>query len=277
MKEVWRLPEVSSLNGMDNEWVLKLLDGLSELERMRILMTLWRIWHVRNEIVHDKPTPPMESSGSFLCSYVESLTTIKYCLGADDVKGKHPVAEQLEGCLQPRKTKPVIVDAASSWSKPVAGTVKLNVDGSFSEATGSGGAGMVLRDDTGAVIVSACRYIPSCSSPLEAELVACREGVALARQWSNKSCTMEVDSREAVKMINSLEMDRSSLAFTVQDIKDLPKLDPRFQAVAIDRFNNQASHLLANLGRSKARTITWVGTGPNDVLSICLHEASTVA
>lgn len=59
------------------DWVLHLLDGRPELERTRILMTLWRIWHVRNEIVYDKPAPSVESSRRFLCSYVDSLMTIK--------------------------------------------------------------------------------------------------------------------------------------------------------------------------------------------------------
>ena len=49
----------------------------------------------------------------------------------------------------------------------------MNVDGSFSESTTTGGAGMVLRDHTGDVIVSACRFLSHCQSPLEAELEAC--------------------------------------------------------------------------------------------------------
>ena len=53
-----------------------------------ILMTLWRAWHVRNEIVHGKPPPPVEASRRFLLSYMESLLQIKYHSGEDMVKGK---------------------------------------------------------------------------------------------------------------------------------------------------------------------------------------------
>lgn len=63
----------------------------------------------------------------------------------------------------------------SGWMKPPAGWAKLNVDGSYVHGESMGGAGMVLRDDTGAVIFSSCRYLRSCSSPLEAEMVACLE------------------------------------------------------------------------------------------------------
>ena len=45
------------------------------------------------------------------------------------------------------------------WQSPVHGRVKLNVDGSYYEASGEAGAGMVLRDGNGAIIFSACRSL----------------------------------------------------------------------------------------------------------------------
>jgi hypothetical protein len=54
MQEVpaWPLPDVDSLANTDSEWLLHLLEGKSENMRVMILMTLWRIWHCRNEMVH---------------------------------------------------------------------------------------------------------------------------------------------------------------------------------------------------------------------------------
>lgn len=66
------------------------------------------------------------------------------------------------------------------WSKPSPGWSKLNVDGSWMANGATGGAGMILRDDQGAVIFTACRHLVYCDSPLEAELRACAEGLFLA-------------------------------------------------------------------------------------------------
>jgi hypothetical protein len=52
MREVWPLPEYISNTGP--EWLFQALDKLTEQGRMMMLMTFWRIWHVHNEVIHDK-------------------------------------------------------------------------------------------------------------------------------------------------------------------------------------------------------------------------------
>jgi hypothetical protein len=51
------------------------------------------------------------------------------------------------------------------WLKPALGWVKLTCDGSFKQEDGTAGAGMILRDDTGKVIFSACRQLFNCEDP----------------------------------------------------------------------------------------------------------------
>ena len=242
------------------------------MECTMIIMTLWRIWHVRNEVVHHKPAPPVDSSKRFLCSYIESILTIKQYPQADTTKGKMVV--DMSSTLpsfrpQPSPPRPA---RPKQWTKPPDSVLKLNVDGSYDADLGCGGAGMVLRDGTGAIIFSACRFLESCLGPLEAELVACREGVTEVLRQTNRQCIVETDCPEALNLIMQPNIDRSACTFLVQEIKDLRR-GQNLQFVAIHRDQNSVSHVLANLGRTTRRHMTWLESGPDDVLALCRLEA----
>jgi hypothetical protein len=275
MKEVWPLPSLTDLTSSGSEWLLHLLDGRAETVRVMILMTLWRIWYCRNEVVHLKPAPPIEVSKGFLCSYLQSILTIKHFPEADPAKGKTLVF--CDGNVDNMATKKAkIVVPQRPWRKPPEGHVKLNVDGSFCSKSGTGGCGVILRNDGGAVIVSASSYLPSCMCPLEAELEACRQGLALALDWSNLPCLVEMDCCEAVKMIRSGELDRSPFAGLVQEIKHLMAALHSGSIATIGREQNLVSHLLANLGRTSSRSQVWPGSGPELVLAQCHTDCSHV-
>lgn len=70
----------------------------------------------------------------------------------------------------------------SSYTKPRAGRVKLNPNGSYLE--NKWGAGMILRDSEGSIILSSCRHLFTCADALEAKLLAIKEGISLALQWN---------------------------------------------------------------------------------------------
>jgi ribonuclease HI len=270
MSEVWSLPEVSLVVNTGKEWVLNLLHGKTEMDRVRILMLLWRIWHVRNELVHSKPAPSVEASRRFLCSYVESIATIKYYPQEDCIKGKAP-ADPMQA---QSKKKEAHLEHVKRWTLPPEGWVKLNVDGSFDADSRAGGAGMVLRDDGGAIIFSACRYLMTCSSPLEAELAACMEGCALARQWSTLPCIIEMDCLEGVSRIKSETGERSDVTFLLKEIKRLMHDGVGFKVEHIRREQNFVSHALAAIGRSEARTAVWLNSGPQDIPKLCNEDCN---
>jgi hypothetical protein len=63
MSEVWPLPDLGEMTSTSTEWLLLLLDGKDETTRATILMTFWRIWHCRNEVVHHKPASGRKLAG----------------------------------------------------------------------------------------------------------------------------------------------------------------------------------------------------------------------
>ena len=69
------------------------MQDLDEVQRMRVLMVMWRCWHVRNELVHNKPAPPVEASWRFLLGYMESLIGTKQFLTGDFAKSKMVITD----------------------------------------------------------------------------------------------------------------------------------------------------------------------------------------
>lgn len=256
MSWVWSLPSQNEFLNTSREWLFQVLEPLDDVRRCMLLMTFWRVWYVRNELVHNKPAPPVEVSCRFLQSYLDSLIGIKLHANADPCKGKSVItyAKPSLPSIVPRD------EARTGWSPPEHGWVKLNSDGSF-VAVGDAGAGMILRDEAGSIIFAACRKLYSCRDALEAELCACMEGLSVAIQRSELLIIVEMDSSVAVSMVQSKEVDRSVYASIVKEIKYLRGL--RLSCIThVPRSQNRASDCLASFARLENRTMTWLGSGP---------------
>ncbi|KAM0836658.1 hypothetical protein ACQ4PT_062166 [Festuca glaucescens] len=277
MEEVWTLPSLDDVTCSDPEWLLHMLDQKPEVERTMILMTQWRIWYARNEVVHHKPMPSIESPKRFLCSYLDSLLIIKQDPGADPVKGKSVVSYGRRVKEKGKQREAACVQQPQTWTMPVRGKVKLNVDGSFCVSDGTGGTSMILRDENGSIVVSTCSFLSSCSRPLNAELESCREGIAMALEWCTLPCLIEMDCAEAVKMIKEPGINRSPFMGIVQEIKEQVVAEVGFDISIISREQNSASHILANIGRSLSSSRLWPNSGPDEVLAACQVDCNHVS
>lgn len=63
MPQLWAL-NVTTIMRHD-EWLLQVICDVDEAMRFRVLLLFWRLWHIRNELVHDKPAPPIDVSVRF--------------------------------------------------------------------------------------------------------------------------------------------------------------------------------------------------------------------
>ncbi|KAM3372416.1 hypothetical protein ACQJBY_019341 [Aegilops geniculata] len=130
---------------------------------------------------------------------------------------------------------------------------------------------MILRDSDGNIVFSACRSIRHCSGPLQAELLACHEGLNLALQWSTLPVDIEMDCMDAARLIKSPTLDSSPHMMLVQEIKRL--FGERDNSIAhVSRNQNVVRHTLAGFGRSEGRTAVWLRSGPADVPLLCRNE-----
>lgn len=101
-----------------------------------------------------------------------------------DIKGKADMnifAKKVNN-ETPKKLMPKLM-----WQPPEDGWIKINVDGSFVEATGQASSGIVIRDYLGHVLLSSWRYLFRCSSAAEA-------GLSLAVRWIESPAILESDS-----------------------------------------------------------------------------------
>lgn len=264
----WNIPKVESIRNTGPEWLFTLLEPLDETARLVVIMIMWRIWHVRNEITHDKPPPPAEASRRFLHGYITSLLCIQQCPGDNLEKGKMVVTS-----TQPSVRPSPVAKVRPRWTPPSRGWAKLNPDGSFVAPTGAAGGGMVLRDDRGDIIYSACRELRTCDNVLEAELSACREGLDLALHRTTLPIIIEMDSAEAVSMLRAPTTDRSQHRTLVEEINRLVELDAReILFTHCSRWQNIVSHELAAYGRSTPRTAVWFTAGPDFVVNLAMAE-----
>ncbi|KAM0918375.1 hypothetical protein ACQ4PT_008932 [Festuca glaucescens] len=141
------------------------------------LMLLLRVWHVHNELTHQKKPAPVEASKRFLMSFLESLMLIKQHLEV------HVVSLWFRVCRISDNRSIKKMDVKLKWQPPKEDTTKLNVDGAFTP-DGKAGAEMILRNHKGEVIAAACRQLMGCDDALEVELAAIEEGIGLAIQWT---------------------------------------------------------------------------------------------
>jgi ribonuclease HI len=276
MRKVWPLKQYIPNTG--KEWLFQALDQASEQERMMMFMTFWRIWHVRNEVVHQKPPPSIEASRRFLCSYVDSLLLIKQAPMADPVKGKTAIVYERSSNRKQRKKKEVPGEGedAGGWSKPPLGWTKLNVDGAWNGDTCEGGTGMVLRDEKGNILVAGCTFLQSCDSPLQAEVIACNEGIALARMHTSKPIIVESDCQVATSMINDTSINRSQVAVLVELSKKLCRQGSECQVRHICREYNGVSHTLARWGCNMQCTNVWIRHGPDIIRQACNRDGTPI-
>jgi hypothetical protein len=274
MEEVWPLPPLESIKNSGQEWIIQALVQVPETTRMMMLMTWWRAWHVRNEVVHHKPAPPIEASRRFLRSYVDSLLVIKQNPMADPVKGKTTIC-YVSKAKQGRQADRVSSSKTTleSWSSPPQGWSKLNTDAAWIGEESNGGAGMILRDAAGDITCSACWSLAPCGSPLEAELKACIHGLNLAMQWTDEPIIVESDCLEAIRLINDPGPNRSDLAALVYEVKALSVSRPcAFRHIS--RNINNVSHCLARVGRVNSCSRIWPRSGPDEARLACNQDGT---
>jgi ribonuclease HI len=214
-------------------WLLDWSSSLEEKELVLGLMTLYHMWLARN----DAREALMIEDPDRIARRVLGLTEEWMAL-------KESNSEKI-----PRPTE--------HWLPLAYGWVKVNVDGAFSKEAGYGGGGVVMRDRHGGFLAGSNHFFPRVSDPKRAEMLACKQGVALAKEKGEVRVILELDCLGAVAKLEGKELDRSMQGPLVEEIKELMRGFEDIRVTHVRRSCNGVAHSLAQLGCKSRNDATW--------------------
>lgn len=138
----------------------------------------------------------------------------------------------------------------------------LNFDGCDVPQLNNGGAGCIIRDNQGDLVIASAYnlsdYYPNCNVAI-VEALALRNGLRLAKRYNIRLDRIEGDSQEIVGLVQGLGRERRrkrSLESVVldkimEDIRDSlheQSIDPKLSVLQIPREANRVADKLATLG-----------------------------
>ena len=95
------------------------------------------------------------------------------------------------------------------WTTPPPGVFKINVDGAMSENERNSNVGVVIRDATGTVSTTCCKYLQGQYLVVEVEALAIECGLLLAKEQKLPQIIVEFGALIAVQSITATEKNGS--------------------------------------------------------------------
>ncbi|XP_075099211.1 uncharacterized protein LOC142176053 [Nicotiana tabacum] len=127
------------------------------------------------------------------------------------------------------------------WDKPPPGTVKLNIDGAYSQNTMTTGLGGVFRNNNGNWIIG-FHKLGHATSSTHAELMALHEGLRIAREMNFLKMKIETDPTEIIKLLYEDNQYLSNIILECRLLMHQLKLPTLRHNL---REGNEVAHLLA--------------------------------
>jgi ribonuclease HI len=224
------------------DWLLTLIGRLSDVQTSWFFILIYNLWMARNDA---------RESGK-----IEDPVAI--------VRRTALFIEELCNLNAASSTSPISVE---KWVAPDHGWCKVNTDGAFRKEDHCGGGGVVIRDHHGSFIAGASRFFPHTADPESAELLACRQGLVLAREAQVAKVILETDCASVKTKLSSAELDRSFNASLVEEVKEVLRSFDESLVHAVRRSANGAAHVLAKNGCENKLDLNWLGVPPACVVN----------
>ena len=267
MRKHWHIPHEDVFRNTVKDWLLICLSQVDANTKTNILMLLWRAWHLRNDIVHEKGLETIAMPVSFLLSYNAWQPTVPFSEG--DAKGKAVLGTPLLPQIQSTSA------TAATWSPPPPGWIKINFDASFIAADKASGAGTIARNHQGEIVLDSCSLRMACTDPEDAEAKAVLESTKLLVGRGHDRIILELDCAAVAAALRSPETNRSRQWDTYDEVRRLLSGFFDVKINWVKRESNKVADCLAKLARSEGNCI-WIGQPPDVVNNLVIDDLPRV-
>ncbi|KAL5821187.1 hypothetical protein ACOSQ3_023069 [Xanthoceras sorbifolium] len=137
--------------------------------------------------------------------------------------------------------------AATAWSCPPLGMLKLNTDVAVKPGKNCVGVGAVIRDSSRLVMAAISKTLLGCFSAESGEMLVLRKGLLLAGNLGLTVQLIEVDACNVVSSVLGSDSCCGENGLIVLDIKALLQVVGFVKCQAISRKSNGVTHNLASL------------------------------
>ncbi|XP_073051702.1 uncharacterized protein [Primulina eburnea] len=259
-KKIWRrlMPTKAfqtSLNPSFDAWLMGNLGHKPKTSKnldwnILFAITLWWIWHWRNNFVFNTKKFDVDLKEKWIKDY---LLQIKSAFTSMKVMPSYNTG--YTNCI-------------IRWSPPPTGWTSLDVDGSCKQKARKAGGGGILRTDLGDWIMEFIYNIGWCSIE-EAELWEVCKGLELAWNSGYKKISLGIDSQIVVKWLKKEETPRSCVVNLIATCLGLLARNWKVRVNHIYREQNKAADFLASEALKYERgykTIRNPPTGLQDII-----------
>ena len=149
----------------------------------------------------------------------------------------------------------------------------------YDATTGEGGIGIVIRDSTSAILLSAWKFIGRGQDAEEMEALACAEGLLLAKEWCPSRAILETDCSSMVRALSVQEEQRSRLKFIIDEAKGAGEGLTEWTVVHTrrERESNGVAHELAQLAKRNRHSAVWCFVAPACVEQLVAQECNELS
>jgi len=163
------------------------------------------------------------------------------------------------------------------WKPPDSERYKVNVDSAVFKHRKKAGIDVVIRDETGEVIVALSKIVNAPLGAVEIEAKAMEDRVSFARDVGIREAVFEGDSLIICKALQGDGGAPSSIQNVLDGTLDLTSNLRSFAFSHVKRQRNFPAHLLAQYAKELKSYVVWLKECPSFLEHVCAHDIYVVS